>query len=308
MLKTAFLGGHASFGSGPGALAAGGLEIAACCPAPGSGALSLPAGAVLRENAGELLSEPGLQAAALSLPPEECFLAARLALSRGLHVFCEPPFCRSTSELEELREAAERAGRVLFASQPWEHSPSCRALEKAITRGLAGEVTYALARLELAWQGPADWTSSPEAWQAASLLLGTVRRPPTAVEARVTPGDFAAFHVHFGRGDGFIHLAAGAPKPRLRVSAAGNAGALELDGSALRLEPRGLPPEDLQLSDGAAPGEARPAWIKAELDRFRREIDGELPRGAGLRNARYCVKLLKNAAASAASHSAAIPL
>lgn len=307
MLKTAFMGGADAFGPGPAALAAGGLEITAYCPAPGRGALSF-GGAVRRSGAGELFSEPGLQAAALSLPPAECFRAAQLALSRGLHVFCEPPFCRSTSELEELREAAEKDGRVLFVSQPWEHSPSCRALEKAITRGLAGEVTFAMARLELAWPGPADWTASPEAWQAASLLLGAVRRPPAAVEARLTPGESAAFHVHFGRGDGFIHLAGGAAKARLRVSAAGSAGALELDGAALRLEPRGLPPEDLQLSDGAAPGEARPAWLKAELDRFRREIDGELPRGSGLRNARYCVKLLKNAAASAADHSAAIPL
>ncbi|OGR74948.1 MAG: hypothetical protein A2X32_10545 [Elusimicrobia bacterium GWC2_64_44] len=307
MLKTAFMGGADAFGPGPAALAAGGLEIAAYCAAPGRGALSL-SGAVLHGSAWELFAEPGLQAAAISLPPAECFRAALLALSRGLHVFCEPPFCRSTGELEELREAAEKAGRVLFASQPWEHAPACRALEKAITRGLAGEVTFALARLELAWPGPADWTASPEAWQAASLLLGAVRRPPSAVEARLTPGDFAAFHVHFGRGDGFIHLSGGAAKARLRVSAAGSAGALELDGGVLRLEPRGLPPEDLQLSDGAAPGEARPAWLKAELDRFRREIEGELPRGSGLRNARYCVKLLKNAAASAADHSAAIPL
>ena len=182
MLKTAFMGGADAFGPGPAALAAGGLEIAAYCAAPGRGALSL-SGAVLHGSAWELFAEPGLQAAAISLPPAECFRAALLALSRGLHVFCEPPFCRSTGELEELREAAEKAGRVLFASQPWEHAPACRALEKAITRGLAGEVTFALARLELAWPGPADWTASPEAWQAASLLLGAVRRPPSAVEA-----------------------------------------------------------------------------------------------------------------------------
>jgi predicted dehydrogenase len=308
MLKGAFMGGPEAFGQGPAALAAGGLEVAAWCPSPGRGVFSLPAGAVKRAGAEELFAVPGLQFAALSLPPKETFQAARLALARGLHVFCEPPFCRSTSEFEDLREAADEAGRVLFACQPWEHSPACRALEKAITRGLAGEITFAFARLEFPWPGPADWTASPEAWQAASLLLGAVRRPPSAVEARLSGGDSAAFHVQFGRGDGFIHLAAGAAKARLRVSVSGAAGALELDGSGLRLEPRGLPPEDLQLSDGAAPGEARPAWLKAEFANFRKEIDGALPRGAGLRNARYCVKLLKNAAASAANRSAAIPL
>jgi hypothetical protein len=37
-------------------------------------------------------------------------------------------------------------------------------------------------------------------------------------------------------------------------------------------------------------------------------MKGELPAGSGLRNARYCVKLLKNSYYSASVNSSAVPL
>lgn len=308
MHKGAFIGSADAFGAGAGAFAASGLGVAAFCPAGnGRGGLTFPEGAVSRKTAAGLFAEPGLTFAAVSLPPAESFEAVQLALARGLHVFCEPPFCRSLAELETLTAAAMKAGKTLFPAQPWERSPSCRALEKALTRGLAGELNFACVRLALAGPAPADWGVSPAAWQAASLLLGSVRRPPAAVEARLLPGS-AAFHVHFGGADGFMHLSAGAPQARLTVSVSGDKGRVELDGGLLRLEPAGLPPETVELSAAAVPGFCRPDWLKAELSDFKREMEGTRPACTGLRNARYCLKLLKNAAASAVNRSAAIPL
>lgn len=304
-MKFAYLGGPGAFGAGPAAFSIAGFEPTAA--GGRADELPLPASVTRPGGAEELFSAAGLDFAAISLPPEESFKAVRLALGRGLHVFCEPPFCRTVTELEELREAAETAGRALFPAQPWEHSPSCRALEKALTRGLAGEAAFACVRLSLAGPAPRDWAAAPEAWQAVSLLLGAVRRPPTSVEARFSAGA-AALHVHFGGADGFVHLYAGEPAPRLRVSVTGDKGGLELDGAALRLEPRGLAPETLELSAGAEPGRCRPEWLEGELLDFKKEAEGARPRGSGLRNARYCVRVLKGAAASSATRCSAMPL
>lgn len=307
-MNCAFLGGAEGFGAGPAALNGGGLRLAACCGA-GGGALALPPGVPLAATPAELFSLPGLDMAAIALPPREAFKAALLALERGLHVFCAPPFCRSSGELQRLLEASERAGRVLFPSQPWEREPAAHALETALTRGLAGEVSYASLRLELPGEGPAEWLDSGPAWQALSLLLGAFRRRPAAIEARLLPGASAAFHVHFGAGDGFAHIAAGpARRRRLRMTVSGSAGELELDGASLLATPGGERPRPLAPNPrSGASGDARD-WLRGELAAFSAEVSGTAARGSGLRNAAWCVRLLKNAGASVAMRSAAIPL
>lgn len=306
-MNCAFLGGAEGFGAGPAAFNGGGLRLAACCGA-GGGALALPPGVPLAATPAELFSLPGLDMAAIALPPREAFKAALLALERGLHVFCAPPFCRSSGELQRLLEASERAGRVLFPSQPWEREPAAHALETALTRGLAGEVSYACLRLELPGEGPAEWLDSGPAWQALSLLLGAFRRRPAAIEARLRPGAAAAFHVHFGAGDGFAHVAAGAPARRLRLSVSGDAGELAIDGARLLVSPRGAPARELTPSVGDGPGPSPRDWLRGELAAFSAEVSGTAARGSGLRNAAWCVRLLKNAGASVAMRSAAIPL
>ncbi len=252
-------------------------------------------------------TEMQLDFAAISLPPVESAGAIKLALERGLHVVCEPPFCLSSAEFEKLRAAAERAERTIFPLQPWEHSASWLALDKAITRGLAGKINFAEVQALVPGPPPEEGAAGALGWQAFSMLLGMVRRPPTAIEARLEKGT-AAFHAHFGTADGFVHIARGAHAPRLRAAAAGDNGRLEIDGKLLRLDIRDLPTETVELRFELAPGACHPEWLAAELSDFRKEITGELPRGAGLRNARYCVKLLRNASYSAAVRSAAVPL
>lgn len=307
MIKGAFLGGATAFGAGPGPLAGAGFEITAVCRG-GRGGFSLPPGARELGSAGELFAEPGLQFAAISLPPAESCKAILLALERGLHVFCEPPFCLTSTEFGEIREAAETAGRTVFPAQPWERAPAYAALEKAVNRGLAGEINFAFAQALLPGPAPEDWLAAPPAWQVFSTLLGLARRPPAAVEARLSPGGPAAFHVHFGGADAFVHLSGGAFAPRLKTAVSGDKGRLELDNNLLRLDLSGSAPETVELSAWPEPGSARPEWLAAELADFGRELAGEKPRGSGLRNARYCVKLLKNARYSAGMKSAAIPL
>lgn len=304
-MKGVFIGGSSNFSAGLKALGAAG-EISAFC-GRGRG-FPAPAGAAEFGSPEKALSAPGLDFAAISLPPAETFTAALGALERGLHAVCEPPLCLSSTELAKLREAAEKAGRIIFPLQPWEHAPPWLALQKALDRGLAGEVNCAAVQALLPGPAPAAGAAVALGWQAFSMLLATVRRPPLAVEARNPGGASAAAHAHFGGADGFVHLAYGAHAPRLKISVSGSAGRLELDGGTLLLDIGGMEPEAVELSSDLAPAAWREAWLKAELSDFKKEAAGERPAGTGLRNAKYCVKLMKNCFYSASVKSAAVPL
>lgn len=249
--------------------------------------------------------------------PERRFKTALRAMENRLHVLCETPFCFSTTEFEKLREEAAQNSLVLAAAQPWEHNPAWLALKKVLDGGLLGRLSWAEAQLLLPGPAPAGGITAASGWLAFSLLLGVVRLPPSALAARLTPApepggapgdEAAAFQVHFGGADGFVHLSTGSHAARARVCAAGDKGRAELDGNLLRLDIKDLPPETVSFHDGLAEAGPRPEWLAAELAGFAGEIEKKVPAGSGLRNARYCVKLLKNAYYSAAVRSAAVPL
>lgn len=303
------MGGGGSFLLKPSAFFGENFKISAFCPSGrGREIPAVPPETRPYEDLGSLLTnEQGLEFAAISLPPAESFGAALLSLERGLHVVCEPPFCRSTTEFEALRAAAETAERIIFPVQPWERSVPWLALEKAITGGLAGKINYAEVQALLPGPAPEGGVTSALGWQVFSMLLAMVRRPPSAIEARLAPAT-AAFHAHFGGADGFVHLSCGSRAPHLRAAVSGDKGRLEMDGSVLHMNIEDLPRETIHLHHALIPGGCHPEWLTAELSDFRKEIEGARPRGSGLRNSRYCVKLLRNASYSASVKSAAIPL
>lgn len=310
MLKGAFVGRSGAGFLTPWIFSGGELEIAAFCPAgQGPDRAGVPPGIPEYGDPGTLpVKDLSLEFAAINLPPAESFGAVLLALERGLHVICEPPFCLSTTEFEKLRAAAGKAEKIIFPLQPWEHAAPWLALGAALDRGVAGEINYAEVQALSPEPAPEGGAAAALAWQAFSMLLALVRRPPSAIEARLDPGKSAAFHAHFGGADGFVHLACGAHAPRLRAAVAGKKGRLEMDGNLLRLDLKDAPAETVELRHELVPGACRPEWLAAELSDFTKEMSGARARGAGLRNARYCVKLLRNAAYSASVKSAAIPL
>ncbi|OGR69266.1 MAG: hypothetical protein A2081_05460 [Elusimicrobia bacterium GWC2_61_19] len=270
------------------------------------------------EDSETMFSKEGrLDFALVRCAPERRFKAALRALENRLHVICETPFCFSSSDLEELRGLASKNGLVLAALQPWERSSAWLALEKILNGGLLGKVRWAEVQLLLPGPAPAGGITAAAGWPAFSMLLGAVRLPPTALAARLTPspepggapGDSAAaFQVHFSGADGFVHLLSGSHAARTRLAAAGEKGRVDLDGGILRLDINGVPPETILMRDSLSDAADQPERLAGELRDFSLEIEKKLPPGSGLRNARYCVKLLKNAYYSVAVKSAAVPL
>ena len=322
MLKGAILGFDAdSAGALPAVLSAlKDLEITAVCgkdPGLLAGAAGLPAGTALYADTGEFFSKSGeLDFVFVRGAAAQRFKTVLRALENRLHVICETPFCSATPEFEKLRAEAAKAERVLYALQPWEHGSPWLALERTLDGGLLGDVTHAEVQFFLPGPVPEGGVTAALGWRAFSMLLAAVRLPPLALSARLTPAPgpgaapaegAASFQVHFGGADGTVYLACGAHSARTRLSAAGEKGRAELDGDLLRLDVKGMPPETIKLASNFS-GADRPEWLAAELTDFAREIEGEIPAGSGLRNSRYCVKLLKNAYYSASLRSSAVPL
>jgi D-galactose 1-dehydrogenase len=123
-----------------------------------------PIGNSYHDIAEMLDKEPTLQAVALCQPPQVRFEAARLALTKGKHVFLEKPPGATLSEVETLREIAEDQGVTLFAS--W-HSRYAAGVTPA-RAWLAGK-TIRSASIEWKedvrhWHPGQEWI-----WQAGGL-------------------------------------------------------------------------------------------------------------------------------------------
>jgi len=88
---------------------------------------------------------PDLDAVAVCTPPQVRRAIASDCLAAGRHVLLEKPPAATLSELVDLERAAERAGRVLYAT--W-HSRHAAAVEEA-RRRLAGR---RVRRLAVAWK------------------------------------------------------------------------------------------------------------------------------------------------------------
>ena len=296
------------------------LAVSAVCeedPALLAEAGRLLPGAALYRGLEDFLSKCGsLDFAVVRVPAGKRCKTALRALENRLHVACETPFCFSTAEFEALRAEADKNELVLFSLQPWERSAAWLTVEKALTGGLLGTLNYAEVQVLERGPVPAGGVTAAFGWRAFAMLLAVARRPPLALAARLSPkpadapsaDGTAAFQVHFGGADGFVRLACGCHAPLLRVAAHGDKGRLELDDKTLRLNIKDLLPETVELKRGLSGFQQRADWNAAELENFRKEIAKELPRGSGLRNSRYCVKLLRNALYSAGVNSAAVPL
>lgn len=126
----------------PALTAHGGYDLQAVVTTQGCGEANVRCfpthGALLAEMAGEL------DAVTISTPPAPRYSIARQCLEAGLDCLLEKPPTTTLGEIEELRDLAERHGRVLFTT--W-HSQYAAAVEQARTL-LAGR---RIASVRITW-------------------------------------------------------------------------------------------------------------------------------------------------------------
>lgn len=112
----------------------------------------------------ELLARDDLDAVSIAVPNHLHAPIAIEALERGLHVLCEKPLARNSTEAEKMVEAAKKANRVLQVVFNHRERGDVQLLKRAIDEGRLGSIYYA----KLYWMrrrgipGMGTWFSSKE--------------------------------------------------------------------------------------------------------------------------------------------------
>ena len=111
-----------------------------------------------------LRSVEGLEAVAITTPPEPRSEIARECLNKGLHVLLEKPPCATLSEIEDLACLAEAQQRTLFATWHARHNDGVVAAAQA----LAGKTVESMA---IKWhEDVRKWHPGQEwIWQAGGF-------------------------------------------------------------------------------------------------------------------------------------------
>jgi predicted dehydrogenase len=92
-----------------------------------------------------LEEEKGLHAVVIATPSRLHAGMVRKALDRGLHVFCEKPFCLDPADSLTLAERADAEGRVNQVGYHYRYVSAFQEMKRVIDAGALGRITYAHA-------------------------------------------------------------------------------------------------------------------------------------------------------------------
>lgn len=103
-------------------------------------ALMTKFGGSVFESMDQLLSTPEVDAVHVLTPVEHHLPHAVACLEHGKHVLLEKPIAQSHAEIAQLKQAAERAGRICMPAHNYIYAPSLRRARRLIEAGKLGSI------------------------------------------------------------------------------------------------------------------------------------------------------------------------
>lgn len=97
------------------------------------------------KNYDDMLDKAGLDAVIIATPSRLHGAMVRKALERGIHVFCEKPFCLDWQESDALAALAAEKGLVSQVGYHYRYVGAFQEMKRVIESGALGEVTHVLA-------------------------------------------------------------------------------------------------------------------------------------------------------------------
>ena len=110
-----------------------------------SGALEKNVSAPFFRDYDRMLAEAGLDAVLIATPSKAHAPMVDAALDRGLHVFCEKPFCLDWRDSERLAKKARDKGVVAQVGYHYRHVGAFAEMKRLVEAGALGRVTHVLA-------------------------------------------------------------------------------------------------------------------------------------------------------------------
>lgn len=221
----------------------------------------------------ELLDDPGIDLAVVSVPNAAHYELVRAALLAGKHIVVDKPFVPSSAEADELIELAAGAGRLIgvFNNRRWDND--FLTVERCVRAGLLGRVSTYIARYDRfrphpgqAWVD-ADLPGSGLLHDLGSHLIDQALhlfgRPQTVMaDVRMQRRDSVV--------DDYFHVVLGYEELRVILHAGSLVRAhslrFEVHGDRGSFVKHGMDPQEAALRSGRRPGD--PGWGAEPASRY----------------------------------------
>jgi predicted dehydrogenase len=259
-------------------------------------------------------------------PPHTHFEIICDALERGWNVLCEKPLVLATWQLDRICKLAAERKRVVFTVHNWKFAPICRKIAELVRGGALGQIHYC------DWQvlrdgpsittDPGNWRLDPHkagggilvdhGWHAFYLVLEWMPREPCAVQASLENRKYAELEVedtasvsisfesaaknHSPAANIFLTWAS--PRRSNSGIIQGSLARLTIEDDMLSLVRREGRQERFQFDAGLSSGSHHPDWFEFVAEEFSGELNDVSRRGANLRVARLCLRLIEQCKAS----------
>lgn len=146
------------------------VELAAICDAAGYvlDVLNKYTGARTYTDFDAMLSEVELDAVIIATPSRMHARMVKAALEKGLHVFCEKPFCLDTKDGEEVTRLAQEKGLVNQVGYHYRFVGAFQEVKRLLEASAIGPVTHVLAEA----YGPVVLKPKGSTWRTQSTEGG----------------------------------------------------------------------------------------------------------------------------------------
>ena len=114
------------------------------------------------ESLEDLLADDSLELVLVATPNDVHKPIAIQALQAGKHVICEKPVTMSVADLEEMKAAAEQAGKFLTVHQNRRWDRGYYLMKWALGEGMLGPIHRIESRVHGAHGIPGDWRQDPK--------------------------------------------------------------------------------------------------------------------------------------------------
>ncbi len=162
-------------------------------PNPETAAIHAKQHSVMAITMAEALADPSIKSIAIAAPAELHKKLALEGIAAGKHIYVEKPLALCVADGEEMRDAANAAGRILMVGHLLQYHPVFVALRNMVAAGELGKLRYVYShRLSMGkfrLEEDAFWSLVPH---DVSMILALFGEEPNSVSGGgldfITPG------------------------------------------------------------------------------------------------------------------------